>query len=342
MGAGGLGWATAAYDAAKDTDDELDRHEDDRLLYVACTRARDHLAVSLHHRGGGRASHASRLHAAIDAVGATRDLATVPLVLPLAAGDAAAPETGASTGSPPGPHDLAAAAAQMADLVVDAGRRASVGATGIADPMAGHEWMRMVDEDGDPVAAVDATARGRAVHAVLEHLDLRLTGDDARHSIDALARLAATAEGIPARAAEVATLAASAAASPTVRAAAAALAAGRRVWRELPIAAPIGDAVVEGFVDLLFEDGDGLVLVDYKTDAMAEGGSVTDRARLLAHHRLQLAAYAMALAGAVPDAPVRRAVLVVTTPGEAVEVVMSAADLAAAAGEVTGLLTSGS
>ena len=39
-------------------------------------------------------------------------------------------------------------------------------------------------------------------------------------------------------------------------------------WREAHIAAPIGDGVLEGFIDLLFEEDGELVIVDYKTDAI--------------------------------------------------------------------------
>ena len=37
-------------------------------------------------------------------------------------------------------------------------------------------------------------------------------------------------------------------------------------WRELYVAAPVGDRLLEGYVDLLYRDRDGLVVVDYKTD----------------------------------------------------------------------------
>ena len=53
--------------------------------------------------------------------------------------------------------------------------------------------------------------------------------------------------------------------------------AARRVWRELPLAwYDAGqDRYVEGFVDLAFEEADGWILADYKTDAVpaaAQGG----------------------------------------------------------------------
>ena len=37
-------------------------------------------------------------------------------------------------------------------------------------------------------------------------------------------------------------------------------------WREVFVATPVGDTLLEGYVDLLFRDDDGLVVVDYKTD----------------------------------------------------------------------------
>ncbi|MDE0160232.1 MAG: UvrD-helicase domain-containing protein, partial [Acidimicrobiaceae bacterium] len=43
------------YEAWKPIDEQMDAHERLRLLYVACTRARDHLVVSLHRRDPGEA-----------------------------------------------------------------------------------------------------------------------------------------------------------------------------------------------------------------------------------------------------------------------------------------------
>ena len=43
-----------------------------------------------------------------------------------------------------------------------------------------------------------------------------------------------------------------------------------RVWRELPLWFPEGAHLVEGIVDLVFEEDGQLVVVDYKTDAIAD------------------------------------------------------------------------
>ena len=39
-----------------------------------------------------------------------------------------------------------------------------------------------------------------------------------------------------------------------------------RYWREVYVGVPLGDRLLEGFVDLLVEAPDGLEVVDYKTD----------------------------------------------------------------------------
>ena len=62
--------------------------------------------------------------------------------------------------------------------------------------------------------------------------------------------------------------------------------------RELFVAAPIGDRVLEGYIDLLVRTDAGFVIVDYKTDAWRTGA---DRAERIARYRRQLAAYAVAL-----------------------------------------------
>jgi ATP-dependent helicase/nuclease subunit A len=150
------------------------------------------------------------------------------------------------------------------------------------------------------------TALGRAVHAVLQSIDLE-TGAD----IESAARAQAAAEGIAGRDAEVARMVRSALAAPSVRAAA----AGGRYWREVFVAGQIDGTTIEGFVDLLYESKDALVVVDYKTDALPATASVDEAAR---RYRLQGAAYALALQEAL-GRPVARCVFVFTQPREAVE-----------------------
>ena len=60
---------TADFDAVQPVDEQMDELEKRRLLYVAATRARDHLVVSLHRSAGSGTQTAARLIA--EAGGAT-------------------------------------------------------------------------------------------------------------------------------------------------------------------------------------------------------------------------------------------------------------------------------
>ena len=145
------------------------------------------------------------------------------------------------------------------EVIITQGKPASVAATRLAN---------VVKDEADADSGAEdmhasrrgrgGAALGRAVHAVLQSIDLE-TGD----GIDATARAQAAAEGIPQSQSEIAALARTAVNSDIVRRAV----SSGRYWREA-LAAPIGEdvGVLEGFIDLLFEEDGELVVVDYKTD----------------------------------------------------------------------------
>ena len=162
------------------------------------------------------------------------------------------------------------------------------------------------------------TAVGRAVHGVLQVVDLA-TGDGLA---DAAAAQAA-AEGVAARTAVVERLARAGLGSGVARAAASA-----RHWRELWVAAPVGDRLVEGYVDLLYRVPDGLVVVDWKTDHV-EGDD--DVAAKVGRYRLQGASYVAALEAATGET-VTRMVFAFLAEERAVEAELP--DLRAAVAEV--------
>ncbi len=159
---------------------------------------------------------------------------------------------------------------------------------------------------------------GRAVHGALATIDLSTAADEAGRPADEVARGRAASHGVGAHAEAVATMVRAALASPTV-------AAGStlRHWRELFVAVPVGAGVLEGFVDLVLEEEDGLVVIDYKTDRT--GGEPGLR---LAASRYgpQVATYALALEEATGRA-VHRCVLVFVGDGAPVEVVLEGTDL---------------
>ncbi len=162
---------------------------------------------------------------------------------------------------------------------------------------------------------------GRAVHSALAAIDLSSGTDDAGRPAAEVARARAAAHGMSAHADAIVAMVGAALASPTVAAGAA-----TRHWRELFVAVPVGGGVLEGFVDLVLDDDDGLVVVDYKTDRTG-GQSGVERAS--ARYHPQVASYALALEEAT-GRPVRRCVLVFVGDGEPVEDVLEGAALAAA------------
>ncbi|MGH9012710.1 MAG: UvrD-helicase domain-containing protein [Acidimicrobiia bacterium] len=310
---------TPGYAEQRERAERLDAEERIRLLYVAATRARDHLVVSLHHKATDRDSHAAMLRGCLEGAPSVELTVETPAPAPDGAG-------------PPGAGgDVQPRVAwldERAALLRRAGHGQTVAATALAQaqspgvaPDPGLEKEAEPEEGRPPWQRGRAgTALGRAVHATLQSVDLA-TGE----GLEATARAQAWAEEIPSREGEVRALVESVLASPVVRDAI----AGGRYWREVPVAANVDGITVEGFVDLLVDGPSGLVVVDYKTDR-APGEADLDAS--MAKYRVQGAAYALALER-VLGRPVARCVFVFARRGEpAVE--RDVADLPAAVAEV--------
>jgi len=166
---------------------------------------------------------------------------------------------------------------------------------------------------------------GRAVHVALAEIDLTTGADAEGTPADEVARVAAVAQGVSSQASEVVAMVEAALLSPTV-----ASGAGRRHWREVYVTVPVGaGGLLEGYVDLLLEDDDGLVVVDYKTDRIHGHPGLSDA---VAAYRLQVAAYALALESST-GVDVHRCVLVFVGADEPGEHVLQGEDLAAARDE---------
>ncbi len=170
--------------------------------------------------------------------------------------------------------------------------------------------------DGGGRGAGRARTRiGRAVHATLQSVGREtaqaVAADPACDSgeLRRIAAAEARAEHIPDLAGEIEQLVRTALSSPTVRAAF----ASATLRRELYVATRVGGVVLDGFVDLCFEDSEGLVVIDYKTDRI---GGAAELTRAAGRHELQAAAYALAL-GDAAGKPVSRCVLVFLRPQRA-------------------------
>ncbi|HEX8803840.1 MAG TPA: PD-(D/E)XK nuclease family protein, partial [Acidimicrobiales bacterium] len=150
------------------------------------------------------------------------------------------------------------------------------------------------------------TAVGRAVHGVLQTIDLT-SGAGLAEAVAAQA----AAEGVVGHEEHVGTLVQAALASPTVAEAAAA-----EHWREMYVGVPLGGGrLLEGYVDLLYRRADGLVVVDYKTGPV---GLDDDLDPLVERYRAQGASYALAVEAAAGE-PVAGVVFVFLTPQGAVD-----------------------
>ncbi len=88
-----------------------------------------------------------------------------------------------------------------------------------------------------------------------------------------------------------------------------------RAFRELPLVFPDGSDLVEGIVDLVFEEDGELVVVDYKSDAITADEAL-DRAN---HHAPQLRLYGRGLTQAT-GLPVKERLVLFTSLGTAVKV----------------------
>jgi ATP-dependent exoDNAse (exonuclease V) beta subunit len=132
------------------------------------------------------------------------------------------------------------------------------------------------------------TAIGRAVHAVLQVVDLS-TGAGLESAVSAQC----LAEGVLEYAEVVTALVRSALASDVVKRAAA-----REHWRESYVGTVQPDGtVLEGFVDLIYREDDGrLTIVDYKTDAIP-AAALDSR---VAYYAPQLQAYSAILPNTGP------------------------------------------
>ena len=341
---------TAGYEAARLAEQRLLERERLRLLYVALTRAQNHLVVSVHRPQRSVASAAEALEnallevphlwedarpeqggAASPSPAAPRSAGARPRREPDGVGDAAELERWRDDRERRlGARPAVVSATAVAKLAAEAGAQDGLGAPGPGSSEEPDDVDGTVDGVGEEGAASGPGARalwrrgragtslGRAVHAVLQTVDLR-TGE----GLDPMAQAQAAAEGVASRWEEVAALARTALESDVVR-----RAVQGRHWRELYVGAPFGARVLEGFVDLLFEGPDGLEVVDYKTDQVRTDAEV---ARLAARYRLQGAAYAAAVHAAT-GRPVRRCTLLFLRAGEAV--VRCVDDLAEAMREV--------
>ncbi len=321
---------TQAFADHQKGEEEMEDAERVRLLYVALTRAMDHLVVSAHRMERGDNSTAT------------------PSLAEMAADHAAhLPESGWEDIRLPKESPSSHALRSFPDWQVErnaaltsAARPRAVGASYVAhlsDAAGDSESFPGLDKDGSTDGddkrspwrkGRSGTQIGSAVHGVLQTVDLGADPD----TLSPVVAAQAEAEGVSQAQSTVWALARSALESNTVREA-----AGSEHWKELFVAAPVEDTVVEGYIDLLYRSPEGLVVVDYKTDDIHDDEM---RQAKVDRYQLQVAAYSLAVEQAVGE-EVARCVLVFARAGQpAEEVKFTGDELASARQEVRAKLAS--
>ena len=295
------GLSTPEHQPRADLEAEMDTHEKFRLLYVAATRARDHLVVSGHHKATTKegATFATRVSAFAqsfpelcrDGLGERAVADQMSLLEPASAVVPAGDSQVVS-------HERVMAersawVAQRQQLLEPLHRSTAMSATAIAATVD----AAIVDVDDDTASgAGDDDVRapivrrkgragssiGRAVHATLEFVDFDDPGE-----LRALVARQCDLESIGEHVDTVESLVRSALASEAVL-----LARSNRVYREMYVSTQLGGVMVEGYIDLLIQTPEGLVVVDYKTDSASSPAEIDAK---VASYELQAATYAVAL-----------------------------------------------
>lgn len=264
---GGSQFRAGDVDSVEHREREHAKAELKRLLYVAATRARDHLVISLFRGTAAKQSGVAHLEEAM-VVDELPRLDTDNSAAP-------APRSRLTNIVVEMPREEAA---PREEVVARARRLRVTSATALADLKKGRE------DDSEPWSrGRGGTRLGRAVHAVIQSAPL-----DGRPDVVAtLARAQSVAEAIPEREGEIVELA-----SRAFGTAAMARARGAtRTLREVPFAVDLDGTLVEGFVDLVIEGGDGLEIVDWKTDTIGPD----EVERRMEAYRLQAGLYVLGL-----------------------------------------------
>ncbi len=304
LGSKDEGIQTIGFAKAEEREKRAQEAERLRLLYVAATRARDRLIVPYFPSKGKPEGYLKYLAEIIDdATGAVREYQAEVITRPedLKVTESAAFRVDLSGKPPAGCAALHRQREDWEDERKQLIRSASAGKRlrAASSLRTGeHEDFGLAAGGGEPARSI-----GDATHAVLEQLDLA-TGAD----LAAVAQVEALRSGMPEQCRVIERLAKNALDMPLVRRAAEA----SKLYREVPFAVSASGAVLEGVIDLAFDDGHGLTIADYKTDDVPEE-QLSEHAT---QYRLQIGAYALAAAEVFGELPVSASLLFLRSGSE--------------------------
>jgi len=179
--------------------------------------------------------------------------------------------------------------------------------------------------EGEPSAREERTARGAAVHALLEWSEANGWAEPPLE----LAERHAAANGLPEKAGQELLDPVRQWLDSPLRGQIAAEASRTRA--EAPLLLGVGGTVLRGSIDLLVErEGAPPLVIDYKTDRL-DGADPAERA---AHYEVQRSIYALAVAEALGAEEVEVAYVFLERPEEPALAVLGAAEMAAARAEL--------
>ncbi len=287
-------WVTPGFDDAWEDEDRHHDAERRRMLYVATTRARDHLVLPVIERQSG------------DMKGLAGELAPD---LPDWEDDRAghdvdgchlydrallkvAKAAGREKRVVPSKVDVDAALAKREQWLAERNEVVESADRGLAwvSASSAERWERpLAADDGTPggdggepvvrIARPTARAIGDALHRVMEVIDLA-TGAE----LEAVAAAMCVEAAVPDQVDDVVQMAQHCLDSEPVKRAV----AGGKYWREVSFTVPRKEGGFDvGRVDLVFREGDGLVVVDYKTDRVTEEQDLTAKYSPQAHAYMQ-------------------------------------------------------
>ena len=274
LGPEGTAFATPGWEAVKEREQEAQAAERDRLLYVACTRARDHVVIPVCSTLGKEKGYMARLMDSLPAPDGDRageavdgcwlyDVALLDSVEVVPPRVEAAADAGAVAAAV---AERSRWAAEREALVRERARGVElVTASSVkVDPRPLVAEAATSGAEGGPVIDVGSAPPlelGDAFHRVMELVSLPDADD-----LEELAAAICAEAGIPEAAGAVVEMAR--------RCLATGLLDGTLegdVYREVPFVTEYEGKVLIGRIDLLIRAGDGLVVVDYKTDAFQPG-----------------------------------------------------------------------
>jgi len=302
-----------------------EREEDQRLMYVALTRAKGRLYLPFVQNSGAQPRRRGAydvvnrrladLVAARDASLSIEDVPAVHLVPGLVPGEARAREwqpPEALLHAPDEAADHAKLRERHAGALVTSYTRMRGGRSGARSAWADEPEARRAQKAEEAVDEVPVTtlrsarASGVFVHEVLERVPLASFGVGfevwrARPDVSTLFDEAIAVHRVdPAQRAHAEQLVWAAYATPVALpdgASLAGLAQATRVVREMEFVFPVSDArvFVRGSLDLAFEHGDRTYFVDWKTDALVSYAAAAVGAHVKTHYAEQAQLYALAV-----------------------------------------------